>query len=311
MDGFTGFYGSPYARSDPHQTLEGYTQDETLGGIDPSALDATALGQAQTLHQIISQNSEELMRRRNNFPAQYRQGSHDHGRRASMLEFSSNVDSDLADFQFDPNPNEPTLTMAPSNIMSVQKGLDPRKVRSREDLALNTRFSQMNTSFDAMQAVTNFSPIVISSTSVPAESSAAYMPPDMDMTMDFDAVPGSTNAAGVQEALYTASPIDQAYPMSYPVGGHDTGRGSMSPQVQSRMGTLVPGMSSIPESFLKSQQLGRPAPATSVSIPSASNSAMASPAHLQHTPSRRMSADLQNRYSGTGIDHISYFFFAH
>lgn len=311
MDGFTGFYGPPYARSDPHHTLEGYTQDETMGGIDPSALDASALGQAQTLHQIINQNNEELMRRRNNYPAQYRHGSHDHGRRASMLEFSSNVDGDLADFQFDPNPNEATLAMAPSNIMSVQKGLDPRKVRSREDLALNTRFSQMNTNFDAMQAVTNFSPLVISSTSIPTESSTAYMPPEMDMSMDFDPVPGSTNAPSVQDALYTASPIEQAYQMPYPIGGHDTSRGSMSPQVQSRMGTLVPGMSSIAESFLKSQQLGRPTPAASVSITPNSTSAMASPAHVQHTPSRRMSADLQNRYAGAGIEHPGSFLFAH
>jgi hypothetical protein len=299
MDGFAGFYSQSYPGADPHEALNAYAQDDTLGGIDPSAMDTTSLGQAQSLHQIISQNNEQLMRRRSNYSPHFRPGSHDHGRRASMLEFSSNMDSELADFQFDPNPSEPTLTMEPSNMMPMQKSLDPRKVRSREDLSLSTQFSRMHTSFGNMQAVNNFSPVGLPSTSAPVEPSTAYMPPDLDMTMDFDPMVGGASASAMQESMFTASPIDEGYSVSYQAITHDQGGSSMSPQMQSRMANMAQGMSSMPDAYSNaSQHLRRPAPlSTSVSLPGGPSSAMASPGHIQHTPNRRLSADLQTPYS--------------
>jgi hypothetical protein len=299
MDGFAGFYSQSYPGADPHEALNAYAQDDTLGGIDPGAMDTTSLGQAQSLHQIISQNNEQLMRRRSNYSPHFRPGSHDHGRRASMLEFSSNLDSELADFQFDPNPNEPSLTMEPSNMMPMQKSLDPRKVRSREDLSLSTQFSRMHTGFGNMQAVNNFSPVGLPSTSAPVEPSTAYMPPDLDMTMDFDPMVGGASASAMQESMFTASPIDEGYSVSYQAVTHDQGGGSMSPQMQSRMANMARGMSSMPDAYSNaSQHLRRPAPlSTSVSLPGGPSSAMASPAHIQHTPNRRLSADLQTPYS--------------
>ena len=301
MDEFEGFYGQPYPGTDPRQSMNGYTHDASMSGLDPSAMDTTGLGQAQTLHQIINQNNEELMRRRSNYPQQYRQGSHEHGRRASMLEFSSNSKSDLADFQFDPNPNE--LAMSPSNMMPVQKPLDPRKVRSREDLNLNTQFSRMNTSFDHMQGVNNFSPLVMSSTAGAGEGSTAYMPHDLDMTMDFDNMNGNAGASGMQEPMFTASPIDQSYPMSFQAASHERRQGgSMSPRVPNCMAAMGQGMSSISDSYPhQSQQHRRPTPlSTSVSITGGPSPAMASPAQMQRNTNRRSSVDIQPSYSGRG-----------
>ena len=302
MDGFAGYYGQPYPGPDSAHSLNGYAHDASMSGIDPSTMDTTGMGQAQTLHQIISQNSEELMRRRNNLPAQYRHGAHDHGRRASMLEFSSHLDSDLADFQFDPNPNEPNLAMDHSNMIPMQKALDPRKVRSREDLTLSTQFSRMNTSFDSMQGINNFSPLIISSSAGPAEPSGAYMPPDMDMTMDFDAMDSGHNSSTMQHAMFSASPIHQTFSHPYQTSSHNAMAGnSMSPQVR-RLSTTTQQMSPMTDSFPQhTQQISRPTPlTTAVSMSGGTSSAMPSPAHLQQSPNRRMSTDVQTPYSAKG-----------
>ncbi len=183
MDGMQGFYGQGYAGMDPQHSMDGYAQDDSMN----TAMDTDGLGQAQTLHQIINQNNEELMRRRDTFQLQYRQSSQDRNRRASMLEFGSSITGgDLANFQFDPNPNEPDVSMSNSisNMMPINKPLDPRRVRSREDLSLNTRFSQMNTSFDPMAAIDSFNPALMASTSVGVDSASAYM--NHKNMIDFD-----------------------------------------------------------------------------------------------------------------------------
>ncbi|KIW87414.1 uncharacterized protein Z519_12050 [Cladophialophora bantiana CBS 173.52] len=303
MDGFSSFFGQPYPGPDPQETMDGYTQDDTMSGIDPSGMETSALGQAQTLQQIISQNNDELMRRRNTFQSQYRSGSHDHGRRASMLEFSSAMDSDLANFQFDPNPHEPGLTIGPPSIMPVPKSLDPRRVRSREDLSLNTRFSQMNTNFDQMPPV-NFSPVMAPSTSVSLEPSTAYIAPNMDMAMDFDHLAGSSRTPAMQsgpmqEAIYSASPIEQSFSIPYQPVNHDPGGGSMSPPGPNSMATIVPAMSSMPEGFPgTSQQLRRQTPITAIAP--APLSAMASPIHIQDSPNRRRSVDVPIAFPSKG-----------
>ncbi|KIW74915.1 hypothetical protein Z517_11686 [Fonsecaea pedrosoi CBS 271.37] len=297
MDGFSSFFGQPYSGTDPQETMDGYTQDDSMGGMDPSGMDASALGQAQTLEQIIIQNQDELMRRRNTYQSQYRQGSHDHTRRASMLEFSSAIDSDLANFQFDPNPNEPSMSMGPPNVMSMPKSLDPRRVRSREDLSLNTRFSQMNTNFDQMPAVNSFSPVMVPSTSVPLEASAAYIAPGMDMAMDFDSLAGGTSAPGMQsgpmqEALFTASPIEQGFSIPYQPVSHDPGGGSMSPPVPNPMAAMAQGMTSMHEPFPGPSHHLRRQTSIAPMVPG-SLSTMASPIHIQDHANRRHSIDNQ------------------
>jgi hypothetical protein len=302
MDGFADFYAQPYPGTDQEQSLDGYAQDASMTGVDPNDMETSALGQAQTLQQIISQNNEELMRRRNNLPAQYRHGPQDHSRRASMMEFSSNMDSDLADFQFDPNPNESGMTLGPSNMMPMQKALDPRKVRSREDLSLNTQFQRMHTNYDNMHGVHDFSPMVLSSTSAQVEPSSAYIPPDMAMAMDFDSMTAGADGTAMQDAMFTNSPMHQSFPMPYPAVGHDPS-GSMSPHVQNPMKAMAPGVSPAASSYPPASQASRRPPSllhqatTSSGGPS---SAMASPAHQPRAPARRLSLDQTNSYSRKG-----------
>jgi hypothetical protein len=123
------------------------------------------------------------------------------------------------------------------------------------------------------------------------------------MTMDFDPMDGSANHSVLQEPMFTASPIDQSYPMAYQAASHDPAPGgSMSPQVHNRMASMPQGMSSMSDPYPHhSQQLRRPTPiSTSMSTAGAASSTMASPAHIQRTPHRRLSADVQTSYSSNG-----------
>ncbi|KIX01066.1 uncharacterized protein Z518_10132 [Rhinocladiella mackenziei CBS 650.93] len=306
-----GFYGQPYSGMDPRQSMDGYTHDDSMNGIEPSAVDTAGVGQAQTLHQIISQNNEELIRRRNTFQSQYRPTPNGHGRRASMLEFGSSMESDLAHFQFDPPPNEPEINMAnsASHMLPMSKSLDPRKVRSREDLSLNTRFSQMNTNFDPMTAVHSFSPMVMSSTSVGVEPSAAYMPSTIDMSIDFDPVTGGANPANMPSGplpgqMFSASPVDQSFSMPYQPSPHDPGGGSLSPQVQSQMVSMAQAVPSIPPPFPNPPQPLRketPLSTTSMSMVAGPSSTMAPSAPAPNARSRRLSADVPTPFSAHDI----------
>lgn len=303
MDGMQGFYGQGYAGMDPQHSMDGYAQDDSMN----TAMDTDGLGQAQTLHQIINQNNEELMRRRDTFQLQYRQSSQDRNRRASMLEFGSSITGgDLANFQFDPNPNEPDVSMSNSisNMMPINKPLDPRRVRSREDLSLNTRFSQMNTSFDPMAAIDSFNPALMASTSVGVDSASAYMN-HMNM-MDFDPRGGMPDQAGaMQEPMFSDSPIDQNFTVPYPPAGQEPGGGSMNHQMNNSMNnpmaTMAPNMPTIPQAFRNMTQHMREQTPISVSVPmTAGPPSMASPLPVQNPTSGRASGDMQTPYSSNG-----------
>jgi len=266
MNGLADFYGQPYSMVDPQRAMDRYRQNEDMDAMDTSgggSIDANIniMGQPQTLDQIINQNNQELMRRRSTTtttttamtattatmamtttrrtttppvptpnPAIYQrsfrpQPNQDHVRRASMLEFSSSMNSDLADFQFDPNPAHSVMHALP-----MQKSLDPRRVRSREDLSLDTRFSRMNPHFEHGSHVTSYSPVVMSGSTVGMESSSGFMNPAMDLSMDFDPVTGNVTSMGMQpssmaEPIFTTSPMTQSFPLTYPASIHDPGGG--------------------------------------------------------------------------------------
>lgn len=310
MNGSQGFYGQPYPALDPRHSIDagGYTQDAGMDTIVPGTMDPTGLGQPQTLHQIVSQNAEELMRRRHTFQAQYPQISQDRTRRTSMLEFGAPVDGDFANFQFDPIPGDPALAMpdATSNIMPMQKSLDPRRVRSREDISLSARFSQMQSDFDALST---FPPGIMSSTSAGIESAAAYMPSGIDIHMGFDTLGAPVNnvnmhSGPMQDPIYTASPMDQNFSMSYPPPGHDPGGGTLSPHMHGHMATMAQGMSSLPPSFhnpaqsLPGRQSG-PGPTT---IPTAAGPAQTipSPGSVHHASSRSLSVEAPSPFTNNG-----------
>lgn len=311
MNGLPGYYGQPYSIMD-QQSMDAYNQDGSLEIIDHGPMDQDIMGQPQTLHQIISQNNEQLMRRRA-FQSEYPQNTHDHTRRASMHEFGSSVDTDIANFQFDPNPNDPSMSMPmampglPSPSMSLpQKPLDPRRVRSREDLSLNTRFSQLNARFGDMSAVATYSPAMISGESVGLEPSPAYISQTLDVGMDYDAMSRNANAVTIDTTsmpgpIYSASPVAPNFSVPYaptnPALGASQSAGPR-PQAQASpmgAGDMVPASMSQP--FAHPQNLGQMQTAISNPLPttSAPTSTMPSALHIQRTPSRGQSMDMAPR----------------
>ncbi|KAJ9617384.1 hypothetical protein H2204_013850 [Knufia peltigerae] len=297
MDGMQGFYAQGYPGIDPQHSMDGYAQDDGLNTISPDTMDTTGLGQAQTLHQIINQNNEELMRRRNTFQSQYRQGPHDRNRRASMLEFGSPMNAaDLASFQFDPNPNESDMSMtnSMSHLVPMNKSLEPRRVRSKEDLSLNTRFSQMNTSFDPLSAMDTFNPSLMASTSAGVESGSAFM-----NMLDFDPMAGLTDSGSMQEPIFTDSPIDQNFTMPYQSNGQDPGASSMRSQLNNPMAAMAQNMSTIPQAFSNTaQQMGGHTPHSAMQV--GPSSTMASPMHVPSSASRRTSVEAQPSFPNSG-----------
>lgn len=297
--------------------MDGYAQDENMEGLTSADMDANmiALGPSQTLDQIISQNNQELMRRRQTYNPSYHQGSqHDQNRRASMLEFSSSNNSDLADFQFDPNPQHAAISNHITNMPAVtQKSLDPRKVRSREDLSLDTRFSQMS-SYDG-GPMSAYPASMIPNTNMNLDHSNNYLAQNMDMGSDYDGMSpdiGQINMTSnqAQQAMYTTSPVAANFPIQYSTTNHDPG-GAVSPAngQMMRMSQAPTSSASTPQRFLgKSQsQIRRnpmmPSP-LSLSAQNSMSSTMQSPAHVppgttaaQHQPrSRRASMDLQSPF---------------
>jgi hypothetical protein len=230
-----------------------------------------------------------------------------------MHEFGSSVDTDIANFQFDPNPNDPSISMPmamqglPSTSISLpQKPLDPRRVRSREDLSLNTRFSQLNARFGDMSAVATYSPAMIASESSGLEPSPAYISQTLDVGIDYDAMSRGANAVAMDTTampgpIYSASPIGPNFPVPYAQPNPDLAAGqSAGPHPQNQASTMGAGdmvPANMTQSFAHPQTLGQmpaviPNP---LPITSAPTSTMPSPLHIQRTPSRGQSMDMAPR----------------
>ena len=281
-------YGQSYGQMDPSV---GYPQDGNMDNLDSSM---AGVGQPQTLDQIISQNNEELMRRRSVYdPNNYRPNGHEQrGRRSSMMEFGT---SDLADFQFDPNP-APQQIPQMSDMQSQHHKMDPRRVRSKEELALNTQFSQMNTAYNMDTSA--FSPQMVSNI-----ANDEYMNSGMSMEMDFDQMPNAAHmdvSAAMQQSLYTNSPMSANFNMPYPASNTDPGGGqSNHPQMSmdhKASHSAGPGSQNFLPKKNHSRRSGTepmaPSPLSMSHSPTnqASGSVMQSPMHMQH-PSRRLSMD--------------------
>lgn len=255
MNGMQNMFGQQYAGL-ASPTGNGFSQDDSLGSMDPNMM---SHGQTQTIDQMINQNNQEMMRRRQTYnPNRHQEPLRDHARRASMLEFSSNGNGELADFQFDPNPQHAVLSdhVANMNLMYPQKPLDPRKVRSRENLSVDTGFSPMHSFNSPMSA---YPASMIPNTAMSLDVSPNFLPQNMDYGQDYDMA--GTNSAQVnmtpnaiqqqsqehqhqqqqrrashsqhqqrqQEAIYMTSPTTANFPTDFQSASHDPGVGNISP----------------------------------------------------------------------------------
>jgi hypothetical protein len=301
MNGIPVYYGQSYPSIDPRRAMEEYSQDTNMA--DPvGAIDNSTMGGQQTLDQIISHNNQEMMRRRSMYQPQYGQGAHTeiHIRRASMMEFSATRSSDLAEFQFDPNPVHAAMSNQLSGMIPSSKPLDAGKARSQDDLSLDIQFSQMP-DFEQIPNVSTYTPALMSSTPINLDATSSYLSHSMDVSMDFD-------SGTPQTALFAESTLTQTFPIPY-APNQDPARSSTSPQTPAQMSKISqPGMVSKPQP----QQQPQPQPQQpqqrrrSRVIPNPLATASLDtntiqPPHIQQVNQRRMSvADAQSPFASQG-----------
>jgi hypothetical protein len=222
-----GYYGQPYQSPDPRRPIDGYPQATGLPVTGNGSIVNGMTNGGQSLDEIIHQNNLEMMRRRTYQQPPFRQPSpENHVRRASMLEFGAPISDDLANFQFDPNSATSILPNPIGDIAAAQKSLDPRKVRSRENLSVNTRFSPLDSTYSPYPNTSSYSPALMSGVSMSLDSQ--YMSQNMDLSMDYehpngDLTPMNLHASTTQQPLFTDSPLTQNFSPTYPNPIQDPG----------------------------------------------------------------------------------------
>ncbi|KAK5075094.1 hypothetical protein LTR64_001299 [Lithohypha guttulata] len=245
----------------------GYTQDDGMEGLAATRMDANMMqyGPVQTLDQMISHNNQELMRRRQTFGPRFQADSpqahsqHDPERRASMLEFSSTTNGDLADFQFDPNPQHAAMSsrVASNTTNTPQRPLDPRKVRSKEDLSLDTRFSQMS-SYDG-GSMSAYPASMIPNTGARMDMPNSFLPQSMETSNNYDDTTADLMSMNMtqnptHQSIYTTSPATTSYPMNFPNNHDPGGGGSPANSTMIRLSQAANSNASSPQRYLANPQ---------------------------------------------------------
>lgn len=227
----SGYYGPGYQQPvDPHRVMDTFVPQEMVPDIGPGMVDTTMTGgEGQTLDQIISQNDLEFQRRRSNYhPAFQANGNQEaHIRRSSMLEFGGNKNRDRGEFQFDPSPSQPSLSTQIPAMAQPQKSSGPRRIRSRESLALDTRFNNINATFGNM---TTYSPAMMTSTPLDLDPTSQYLSSNMDIPMNFEGGGADRTAMNIQpqieqQPLFSASPTHQNFSPMFQGVDHESPAG--------------------------------------------------------------------------------------
>jgi hypothetical protein len=222
-----GYYGQQYQTPDSRRLMDGYAQTANMAMAGTTSTANGMTNGGQSLDEIIHQNNLEMMRRRTYQQPQFRHPNpENHVRRSSMLEFGAPIGDNLANFQFDPNPASSILPNPIGEMTATQKSLDPRKVRSREDLNVITRFAPMESSYNAYSNASSYSPALMSGVSMNLEPQ--YIPQNMDLSMDYDNASGDVTPINMhhshnQQPIFTDSPLDHNFPLAYPDPNQDPG----------------------------------------------------------------------------------------
>ena len=238
----SGYYGQPYPQPiDPNPDMDQFIHQGIGSDMVQGMVDTTMTGdEGQTLDQIISQNDLELQRRRSTLNPEYRSDGDQeaHEGRPSMMDFASSKHPDAGDFRFDPSPPpHPSMPGQIGDTGQPQKASDAQKLRSRENLALDTRFHHMNPAFVSMST---YSPTMMSSTPLDLDHASQFLSSNMEIPMNFDAGGGNRTPMNIQpqieqQALYTASPTHQTFSPMFPSLNQDPPAGHPAPMEQSLM----------------------------------------------------------------------------
>jgi hypothetical protein len=284
----SGYYGQPYPQPiDPDPGMDQFMHQGMGPDMVQGMVDTTMAGdEGQTLDQIISQNDLELQRRRSTMNPEYRSDGDQkpHEGRASMMDFASSKHPDPGDFHFDPSPPHTSMPGQIGDTGQPQKASDPRKLRSRENLALDTRFHHMNPAFASMST---YSPTMMSSTPLDLDHASQFLSSNMEIPMNFDAAGGNRTPMNIQpqieqQALYTASPTHQTFSPMFQGLSQDCPAGHPASMDQSLMEKVA--RMRMPESLQNMSLIRTQGTSPPRSVPTARGSGvstMASPTHPQ------------------------------
>ena len=248
MHGMNGYYGQQYSGVDPRRSLDTFGQSH-VGGMGINQMEDTMMGEGQSLDDIINQNNNELQRRRNSLHPTYRtparNNANDTIRRASMMEFSSGINADLNDFQFDPNPNnQPPVRNGDRSMLPLQNSSEPRKAQPRENLSLDTRYQPMSSGYDTMPGSATFASPMDPGSAMGLSATNQYLASNMGgMHMDFsghggtsgDVTPVNFYSHPSYHPVYTESPIQQNMQTSFRGPSNDSGGGTSPSDEQAIM----------------------------------------------------------------------------
>lgn len=259
-----GFYERQYSTDDLQRLVGLNNHDQMMGISGPNGMDMSGMMGGQTLEDIISQNNKDLLRRRsfhhsNTFASVPRHLQDHDSRRSSMLEFGSGNNSDLEGFQFDPTPT-PT-PMAPNNSMQrlgsiAQRRLDSQRARrhpSHENLALDTNFNSMASSYTPISTSSPYGHNLNSSDAIGFDMSGNYMTDNMLVGMDYtaSAMDNGTNGDMTPRNGFghhnfstglNTSPMHQGLETSLPDRMHDPGSGNTGSLGTQAMMEKLPNM---------------------------------------------------------------------
>jgi hypothetical protein len=282
----SGYYGQPYQQPiEPNPDMDQFMHQGMSSDMVQGMVDTTMVGaEGQTLDQIISQNDLELQRRRSTLNPDYRSDGDQetHEGRPSMMDFASSKHPDAGDFRFAPSPPHASMPGQIGDTGQSQKASDPRKLRSRENLALDTRFHHMNPAFVSMST---YSPTMMSSTPLDLDHASQFLSSNMEIPMNFDAGGGNRTPMNIQpqieqQALYTASPTHQTFSPMFPSLNQEAPAGHPTAMEQSLMEKVA--RIRMPESLQNMSLIRSQGTSPPRSVPTARGSGvsiLASPAH--------------------------------
>jgi PAS domain S-box-containing protein len=298
MNGLPDYYGQQYSNAGQSGSLDDY------GPVSMQDMDTATMNQMmggeQTLDQILSQNHQEMMRRRGTYQPHYHNNTqaNTHLRRSSMMEFGSPLSNNLADFQFDPNPAQSTISSRLPNVPLTLKPSDPRKARSREDLSLDTGFAQMEADFNVLQSSNSYSSGMMPTSSMSMDNHNGFLPQNMDLSLDFDGMGEDHNSmnmlGGNMSGMYMQSPLQKNFPTTFSPPNQNspmnTANSMIQPPSAKRTSSAVSGTPLLQNKLQRTPTAPSPL-GVSQPVIAAQSASMTSPMQPPLTKSRRDSGN--------------------
>ena len=253
------YYARQYSTDDLQRLAQVNSQQAMLGMIGPGSLGDPRFMDAQTLDDILAQNTEEIQRRRSSQQSFYGvprlPQDNDPRRSSSMMDFGSGTSSDLDGFQFDPSPVHVNPTSHPIGGIAARRAESRRTQRreSGENLGLNTQLQDITPGFGNLTHSPIYHQGLNSTESMNMDVGRAYVPGNMTMDMDLvgtglddgpngDVTPMNMFSQSNFVSSLTASPIHQQMPNVLRGPAQDPGGGRLMNGAEQDLMDKMPNM---------------------------------------------------------------------